>query len=531
MTKCWRPVISLAFIGAFGCVLRLRQFISGRSVWIDEVKVGENFINLGLPEILVSRLSSAQSAPPGWLLATQSAVELLGRSDQVMRLVALLAGLATCGMAVFVARRVLGRGLTQVVFVAMVALSPSLIYYSSEIKQYSSDSLATMSILTMWATRCSPRAPMFWAIGGPLIAISSAPGIIGLVGLAVAVAVEQVRMRNRCAVLGWAADQRVARPELLDQNSAWTRSTWGRILGAWAIAIFLHGIYILYAGTDREFMNYWWTRAGAFPPAGIGKFVEFEWYPLALTRLFWLGIGERTRVGALGDTAPLLITLVSVVFLVAALRDRRDVRLLFGFFIATSWLFAELRVYPSSGRLALYLVPIFLLLLSVGLESMISSCSRVTRLVALVGALSLLSTQVWISVPLFLAPLDDRDMKWLVEEIALNSQAGDVVLAQSHAQPIIDWYVRTYPSWPVPIIGENDGGLPHHFWPDRIWVPSTYRTAKAQELSRSVVASGYIERCAVDEPGLYFALLERSGLSSARASSVGISDCPFTTRR
>ena len=389
-----RLLLSLELLAAMGSLLRLRQFASGRSVWIDEVKLGENFMRLGFPEILFSRLSNGQSAPPGYLLATQSAVGLLGRSDQVLRLVALLAGLATGGLAVFVARRVLDRGLTQVVFVAMVALSPSLIYYANEIKQYSSDSLAAMSILAMWATRDSPRTSICWAVGGSLVAISSAPGVIGLVGLAVAVAVEQMPRRNLYAVLGRTVDQRAVSPELVEQNSAWTRSTWGRILGAWTIAIFAHGIYTLLAGPDRDFMTDWWTRAGAFPPTGFAKIGEFEWCPLALSRLVWLGIGERGRIGALGESTPLLLSFIAAALLVVALRDRRDMCVLFGSILATAWFLAELRVYPSSGRVALYLVPIFLLLLAVGLESLISSCSRVARFSALVGAVSLLSTQV-----------------------------------------------------------------------------------------------------------------------------------------
>src|SRR5436305_6275455 len=87
-------------------------------------------------------------APQGFLLAEKLATQALGPSDQALRLVPLLCGLAALPLFVLMARHLL-RGPGLVLGTALFAFSPSLILYSSEVKQYASDLAVTLALTAL----------------------------------------------------------------------------------------------------------------------------------------------------------------------------------------------------------------------------------------------------------------------------------------------------------------------------------------------------------------------------------------------
>ena len=57
--------VEIIVVAALGVVVRLRQFLSGRSLWVDEAMVANDLADLGVVESLTERSPRSQMAPPG----------------------------------------------------------------------------------------------------------------------------------------------------------------------------------------------------------------------------------------------------------------------------------------------------------------------------------------------------------------------------------------------------------------------------------------------------------------------------------
>jgi hypothetical protein len=140
----WWPLLAAAAV-LFGSVVRLRQYLSGRSLWMDEASITMNVLQRS-PGRLMRPLGLFQAAPAGWLWAEKAATGVFGDSEESLRLVSLAGGLLVLVLTWDVARRAFGQRAAAVATV-LVAVSPALIRYSNEVKQYSSDAACIMVIL------------------------------------------------------------------------------------------------------------------------------------------------------------------------------------------------------------------------------------------------------------------------------------------------------------------------------------------------------------------------------------------------
>ena len=95
---------------------------------------------------LTRPLDWGQGAPIGFLWIEKSVVTLLGTSEFSLRLVPLIAGLLCLPLFYPVCRRLFGV-LTANVGLSLFAVAESFIYYSSEVKQYSTDTLVALTLV------------------------------------------------------------------------------------------------------------------------------------------------------------------------------------------------------------------------------------------------------------------------------------------------------------------------------------------------------------------------------------------------
>ena len=128
----WSRIAILA-----GVILRLWQYLLNRSLWSDEALLGLNIVHRTYSGLL-KPLDRNQRAPIGFLLLEKFLLQHLGSSEYVLRLAPLLAGILSLFLFYIVARRVASPGAVAIAM-GLFAIAPPLIYYSSELKQYSSD--------------------------------------------------------------------------------------------------------------------------------------------------------------------------------------------------------------------------------------------------------------------------------------------------------------------------------------------------------------------------------------------------------
>ena len=140
-----RDWIGLGLVFA-GFVLRLRQYLVNRSLWLDEAMLANNILGRDFAG-LFHQLDNNQGAPVGFLLLQKTITLMLGDSEYALRLVPFLTGCLALVMMFLLARKI-SSAFAANLALALFAFSPALIYYSSEVKQYSSDvAIALMLIL------------------------------------------------------------------------------------------------------------------------------------------------------------------------------------------------------------------------------------------------------------------------------------------------------------------------------------------------------------------------------------------------
>src|SRR5215207_11463259 len=89
-TSLWDKVAAVILI-VLGGLLRLRQYLTGRSLWSDEAMLALNIVNRNVSG-LFKPLDYDQGAPIGFLLVEKISHLLFGRNEYSLRLFPLIAG-------------------------------------------------------------------------------------------------------------------------------------------------------------------------------------------------------------------------------------------------------------------------------------------------------------------------------------------------------------------------------------------------------------------------------------------------------
>jgi hypothetical protein len=138
---------------ALGIWLRVDQYLFNRSLWLDEAFFAVNFLHRDFLTILQLPLDYSHShiAPPAFMLITQLLITLFGNFDYIIRLYPLFCGLAAVIAFYFLARTTVSP-IALPIAVFLFAVSDTLIIYSSDFKQYSSDVFIAICLLWIGVT-------------------------------------------------------------------------------------------------------------------------------------------------------------------------------------------------------------------------------------------------------------------------------------------------------------------------------------------------------------------------------------------
>jgi hypothetical protein len=149
---------------AIGILLRVVQYASNRSLWIDEAALALNLIQKGLTN-LAGPLDFNQAAPVGFLLTEGIAARVLGFSEYALRLFPLICGLLSIPAFAWLARRMLARAAAPLAILLFV-VADGLVYYSSELKPYETDVAAALGLLIagVLVTEHAERLTVKWSL-------------------------------------------------------------------------------------------------------------------------------------------------------------------------------------------------------------------------------------------------------------------------------------------------------------------------------------------------------------------------------
>jgi hypothetical protein len=394
---------------AGGIAARLQQYLFNRSLWLDESLMALNLLHRSFAQ-LAKPLDYQLVAPLAWLFAEKSCSLLFGPSELAFRLVAVLGGsLAMVLLALLAWRLVAPRA--ALVAVGLFALSPPLIYYSSELKPYGSDSAACalLWLLGFWALRERLTAikVVVLSLAGAALLWFSHPILFVAGGLAVAVLAAAIAEHN-----------------------------WQRCLGF--VPVFLTWI-------ASFAVDYWLTLRTSSANPGLPHAYPFFSFPIhfstidmALQSIFTLQQNPST----------ILLGVALFAAVIGGLHLWREDRAACCFLIVPLLLAlaaSNRHLYPLPGRFYLFFAPALFLLVGAGAEEICLTAR--SRSLPVAAALMVL---------LFFQPVLST------AEIVQHHMPGEELrpvlqYVQRHQRPGDEWYIYYYASYSYEYYAEAYG--------------------------------------------------------------------------
>ncbi|MFO0952045.1 MAG: hypothetical protein U0835_13020 [Isosphaeraceae bacterium] len=334
-----------------GALLRLEGWILGRGTWLDENSLLGNFVGRTASN-LFRPFVGTQLAPAGFFVLEWWLGRVLGDNRYVYRLFPLVCGIVALALFDMLARRATRPGAVWVA-VVLFAVSGDLVYYSSEIKPYSTDVFFAVAVTLAGVMQLRTELTRGRALGLALLGAAavwmSFPSALVLGGVGLVLLADAASRRD----FG-----RLAR--LAAVCLVWSIS----FAGAYRTARNMLG----YGG--RLGMNAFW--AFAFPPWPPQSVREALWPVRRGLFLFVNPLDHLEPFGPWVASAPAILC-AAVGFVSLARRDSRALAMLV-LPIVLALGVAYPRLYPFHGRLVLFLAPALILLIAEGADVIVSLC-------------------------------------------------------------------------------------------------------------------------------------------------------------
>ncbi len=410
-----------------GFMMAARQFLLERGVWLDEASLGLNIADRDAWGLL-RPLEHGQAAPVLYLQVLEAFSHLFGFSLSSLRLPSLIAYGASAWLFLKVMRQTVRNSSAMVLGSALFAFNYMLIYYSGELKQYMGDVLITLMMLhmTLACIRRGDGDGRWLALSGALAVFYSNIAVIILATCFAMLATSPMSFRDRRAV------------RLIISLAV-----------AWGLTALAYYLLFVRGHPSREYMIGYWTRAGGFPPTfaldeGLVAFVKNK---LELLR----NAKNIFHVGKAGWNAALVVVPIA---LFAITRWRRDRYLLWILLpIPLHFLLSWARLYPFEIRLTIYLLPITILAMTLGLDRLLG-WFRLTGPLATVAILSICLWEGYRFMGKEL-PIKGHEVRQAAKYAFEGARPGQTVWVYPNAVYHVLFYGRT---GDLPVIGNLKPG-------------------------------------------------------------------------
>ncbi|OKH25095.1 hypothetical protein NIES1031_14745 [Chroogloeocystis siderophila 5.2 s.c.1] len=396
---------------SFGILVRSVQYLYNRSLWNDEAALALNILNRSYVELL-EPLDYDQGAPIGFLFIEKLATQLFGDSEYSLRLFPFLSAIISLFLFYRLAQRCLQ---PSTVWIALALFSSLhiIVYYATEVKQYSSDVaiaiLSSLLFIDLSRVRLNPTQVITYSVLGATLIWFSHPIVFVLAGIALSQLV--------LALIG----QRVT-----------TILKLLIIYLVWAISFcILYTVTLQDLANQTDLFNSWESR-GTFPNS-IGDFSwflttfwEFFHKPLGFPDVF-LGVTVFTFflgcVSLIKTNSKLLLILVSPVII--------------------TFFAAYLKIYPFDGRLVLFLTPFFILLISEGVALIKYTKKNQIKIRTLILIL-LLVPPLGTATYLMIKPYEKQEIRPIIAYIKEHQQLNDIIYVYQRAEFQFKYYANKF---------------------------------------------------------------------------------------
>ncbi len=359
-----------------------------------------------------------RSTPPFYVLTIWGLAQIFGGSEVVLRSLSFIFGVGTVLLFWFTARR-LATPAASLLGLALVAVSPVMVYFSKELKQYSGD--AFFAVLLVWLTERFLERPghagwLTLALAG-FLALGFSHGTVFVLPMLLAVVWLKTPRAEKLRVVG---------------------------LGAfWGLTVAVFYLIFYRRQVDPELVAYW---AGDFPDfsglvplvvwlgGALGRYFHYFFSPFFAPTWGWLWGVVFTALG----------------LLVLSREGSRRLVLYWGGPLLLTLAAASLHRYPFMGnyngsRLLLFSAPWLYLIAALGLTAVFAWLRRqpFRWLAPALAALILATTQPLALVQENLHPQANRqELKPLADYLQSHLRPGDRIYIYYHAIYPFKYYFR-----------------------------------------------------------------------------------------
>lgn len=399
-----------------GIILRLRQYLANKSLWSDEASLAVNIANRTFGG-LTQPLDYHQAAPIGFLFIEKISIVLLGNKDYILRLFPLFSGI----LAIYLLHRITKEyfGMAGMAAVLIFAMNSWLIFFSSELKQYSSDVMVALLLIYLSA-RCFKKDAqvkdfLLLGIGGVITIWVSHISIFMLAGIGLVLGLEKIIQKKYVP--------------------------WGWILGlgiSWLISFGVEYFFALqYTAADEYLQIYWRKAFMPLPPWG-----DLQWFVKTYYSFILIIVGRTDFI---------LVLMIPVLAFIGSLSlfiRNRSIALVLIFPFIAALVASAFEKYPLSYRFMLFLIPSILLLMTEGIRNIYLFFAKWQRGPALILSGIPVVVMLWFLTPLamdvFKSPQKISEIKPVMEYIGKNKAQGDVIYVYYGSSPAFIYYAPFY---------------------------------------------------------------------------------------
>lgn len=398
------PTFLIVLTISTGILFRFRQYLYNRSLWVDESFLALNIANRSFLE-LAYPLDYHQAAPIGFLAIEKLVVLVFGSSEYALRAYPLLCGV----LSIFLFYRLTSYYLSSqsaIIALGLFAVLEPLIYYASEVKQYSSDVMIALALSLIgaqfaWKQRTLNRLLLLSTIGTVAVWFSH-PAVFILIGMWGTLSLTYVRKRQ------W-----IGLSRLIVSGLPWVLSL--------SICLMLS---LRSLTADQTLVSYWENSFMPFPPSSI---TDMRWFVNTFFEIFRNPTGlYLTGVGAL-------------TFLLGCIRLTADDSEKFLFLlisILATLITSGFGFYPFGDRMILFLVPFFILLIARGVDYIHTYSFTMSVLVICLLFLHPIVSSTYYMV----TPKKVEELRPVIKHIRQQWREGDVIYLYYASEPSFRYY-------------------------------------------------------------------------------------------
>lgn len=405
----------LAFVAiATGIIIRIAVYLQNRNLMIDEANVARNIYERGFMQ-LWSPLTYEQYAPPLWLWLVKASTLLINMGEQALRLSSMLSGIASLLLLYLILKQL---NLLRSAWYALILLASGYIYirYSTELKQYMTDVAVALSlILAALRINITDTKPakffLLWVVAGSISVWLSMPSVFILAGV------------GSYYLLSYHQENRL--------KQAWPIIIAGTV---WIIQFALYYLLILKDQANSSYLQ---------------NFHKDYFLSARPTTLKEIDHNLSLLEQILGETAgfTFLAKAMHAGFIIwscwVLLRNNRKLFALIVLPLILVLIAAAANQFTLISRVVLFMMPILLMLISIGLDKLLQQKKWYLKLPALAACtICIINVQAF---RFFITPMESEQLTDAMELCNKHRITGNALYIHCGAVPPFIYYTTIHP--------------------------------------------------------------------------------------